>query len=455
MVVLWTGPLLAARGPGPAAEMSRALELYERGKHHDASALLHRVVEGKTQDSAATRRRAEWWLGRTLFRLDLTAPAYSFFERIARRGRSDRYYLPALKWLVAIARRLPGSAAVRRTIGAYGQGVLKEPSLKALREELRLHLGRHHYNRGSFKRAAGLLGKARPGGAFYLRARLLEGMVHVRMFKARPAAAAFKAVLRAGARGKVPADQRRLIELARLSLARLFYSVRQHDKAVKHYDKIPRTSAQRRPALLEQGWAHYKLGAHRRALANLRALGAARDGMPEARYMEAVIYFANCRFRRSGAVARRAAARLKRAGAGLLALLGRYKDDYDLYRRAVEIRAGRGGVNRFARSALDDRQLDKRLAFVKELDRQLRLVQSAPAAWKALPVAGVALQDLTLQKSLAQSEAGSLARARLRRTAGELQQMVRQLELVASESRAALGSKVKPRPGCDRLGRGR
>ena len=55
-------------------------------------------------------------------------------------------------------------------------------------------------------------------------------------------------------------------------------------------------------------------------------------------------------------------------------------------------------------------------------------------AWKATAIAGVILQDLTLQKSLAQNDAGKLARGRVERVSKEIQELIKQAIKVEYET---------------------
>jgi hypothetical protein len=240
----------------------------------------------------------------------------------------------------------------------------------------------------------------------------------------------------------------------------VFYSVGQNRLAIKHYGAIPGGSRYRAEALLEGGWARFKAGDHARALKNLRALGTARASLPEARLLEAVVQYKSCRYRRSLTLARAARASFKALRAELLALRGRYKDPIDFHDLALKLRDGAaqklkltGGARRLARAALSAPGLDKRVAYIKELSREIVMLQSSRPAWKAQAIAGVVLQDLTLHKSLAQHEAGSLARMQIQRAASQLQRLIKQLEQVIVEAGAGLKRGAAP-AACDRLGRG-
>ena len=119
-------------------------------------------------------------------------------------------------------------------------------------------------------------------------------------------------------------------------------------------------------------------------------------------------------------------------------MVKQYKDPTEFFEYVDEDpqqdgRPGRRGRAPGAHRA-ERRQLQKAFKYVDELERELKQVQSADPAWKATAIAGVVLQDLTLQKSLAQNEAGQLAQRRLKRVSKEIQELIKQAIKVEYET---------------------
>jgi MYXO-CTERM domain-containing protein len=75
------------------------------------------------------------------------------------------------------------------------------------------------------------------------------------------------------------------------------------------------------------------------------------------------------------------------------------------------------------RAAVGDRDSQGRLAAVVELDGELDLLAKTDRAWQTTRVAADALQELTLQQALAQSEAGLLYRQRITQLIAELDEL--------------------------------
>ncbi len=419
-------------GP-PSRTLQKALKLYETQDYYSASIELHKVIEGETGDSEANRQRAEFWMGKTLYHLNFYSASLSYFDRIVQKGDSHRYYAATLKWLASLSRKLPESAGILKKIGKYSQTQLEQAALEKVRDELFYLLGRYHYTKGNFGEAIGLFATVAPSSMFYARAKFMEGISHVRLYKAKPAAEAFKTLLRAAREAPATNEIRQFEELAILSMARVFYSVKQFKLAIKYYDMIEPESPNWLQALFEQSWAYFQINDFSKALGNIHTINAPYfedQFYPESYILRAVIYFNNCLYKQSEEAIKEFNVIYPGLRQELKRLLKRYNDPADFYDVSMKIRKRGAGLsptaNRLARSALADKMLDKTFDYVHELDRELRQVRQADPAWKATAVAGVVLQDLTLQRSMAQNEAGQMAQRRIKRLSSEIQELEKQ-----------------------------
>jgi len=427
-------------GP-PSKTLQKALTLYESRDYYSASIELHKVIEGETGDSEANRQRAEFWMGKTLYHLQFYSAALSYFDRIVQKGDTHRYYNATLKWLASLSRQLPESAGILKKVGKYARAQLEQPALEKVRDELYYLLGRYHYSQGNFKEAIGLFSAVPVTSDFYARAKFMEGITHVRMYKGRPASEAFKALLRQALEAPAIKEISKFEELSILSLARVFYSTHQFTLSIKYYDQLPQESPHWLSSLFESSWAHFQRNNFSKALGNIHTLNAPYfedQFFPESLILRAVIYFQNCLYDRSAEAISEFNTKYPPLKGQFDAILGQYKDPTEFYEYSLKIKNKAAGlseeVGRLARSALGDKTLVKTFTYVDELDRELKQVQSADPAWKATAIAGVVLQDLTLQKSLAQNEAGQLARSRLQRVSKEIQELIKQAIKVEYET---------------------
>src|SRR6185369_12414856 len=201
---------------------------------------------------------AEFWIGKTLYRLTYYSAALSYFDRIVKKGPAHAHYNETLKWLASLSREVSDAGGILEKIGKYDRKELEQPALESVRDELYFLLGKFHYNNSNFNEAITLFNKVPPNSPYYVQAKLFEGATHVREYHAKPAADAFKEVLRVAADSDDPAV-RPYKDLANLSLARTFYSTKQFDLAVKYFEKVSTDSYDWPNSLFEASWANFML----------------------------------------------------------------------------------------------------------------------------------------------------------------------------------------------------
>ncbi len=419
--------------------LDRATKLYDTEEYYSASIELFKVVEGESGDSVANKQKAEFMMGKTLYKLRFYAASITFFDRIVQKGAAHAHYNETLKWLASLSREVPDSAGILEKIGKYDRSELDQPAMESVRNELYFLLGKYNYNKSKFKEAVTLFNAVPPSSEFYVQAKLFEGATHVREYQAKPAVEAFKEVLRAAAETKDP-KAKPFEDLANLSLARTFYSTGQFDLAVKYFDRVSTDSYDWPNSLFEASWANFMLkqAGYSKALGNIHTLQAPffenfikPESVAEAMTVKATIYFYNCLYDR----ANEAVAEFNDSVLPLAQELKRVHDgtaaNDAFFELAAKIRTGESGLpgatERAIRAVISDRSLAKRFDYVKELDRELAQHERADVAWKSTAVANAVYTDVTLQRSLVVNEAGELARQRVSRLLSEMAQLMKRV----------------------------
>jgi outer membrane protein assembly factor BamD (BamD/ComL family) len=434
------------KAAAPSRALEKALKLYDNRDYYSATIELHKVVEGETGDAEANRQRAELTMGKALFHLEYFAAALSYFDRIVQKGDAHAYYRATLKWLASLSGKLPESALLLEKVGHYGRVDLDDKELEDEKDQLLYLMGRWHYTQGNLKDAVALFSEVSPESQYYIRAQFFAGVTHVRQYEAKPAAEAFKAILRVREERPDTPEIEHWSELAALSLARVFYSVHQWDAAVKYYDRLPQGSAYWLAGLFESSWAHYQMDNFQKALGNIHTLNAPyfeTEFFPESLVLKAVIYWKNCLYERANDAIADFNAIYPPLKKDLDDLLDKVQDPTEFYEAAQKIRTGKDSglrepVERLARSYLADRTLKKQFDFVEELDRELAMVKKADPAWQATAIASAIIQDLTLQQSLAKNDVGGMAKKRIERGRDEIQDMFKQTIKIEFETINAL-----------------
>jgi tetratricopeptide (TPR) repeat protein len=427
------------RSDAPSQVLERALKLYDSDELYSASIELYKVVEGESGDSEANRQKAEFWMGKTLYKLTYYSAALSYFDRVVQKGPAHAHYNETLKWLASLSREVADSAGILEKIGKYDRKELEQKALESVRDELYFLLGKYHYNKGKFKEAVSLFNMVPTSSQYYVQAKLFEGATHVREYNAKPAREAFIEVLRVGAESDDP-KVKPYEDMANLSLARVYYSTGQYDLAAKYYDRVSTDSYDWPNSLFEASWANFMLrhAGYSKALGNIQTLQAPYfdnfikpESIAEALTVKATIYFYNCLYDRAADAIDEFRESFEPLALDLKKLVDANTANDQFYELADKIRGGGSklpaSTERAARAVLSDRQLGRRFEYVKELDRELAEHERADPAWKSTAVANAVVTDITLQRSLTVNEAGELARQRVSRLVAELAGLIKRV----------------------------
>lgn len=420
----------AASTPG-SKTFDRAIDLYRKKDFYSASIELKKVLDGETGDDEPHKQRAEFYMGKTLYKMGYYAGALNYFERISDAGAAHGYYAAALKWLAALSRVLPETSGILEKIGAYDPAALDEPIMEQVRDELYFLLGRHFYTKGELDKAIELFNRVNESSEFHIKAKFFEGVAYVRKYEGRPAGEAFKRILEI-ARERPPqykaADLKRFEELATLQMARVFYSTQDFEKAIRYYEKLEQDSVDWTASLFEASWAYFLKTNNPKALGNIHTLNAPyfeNEFFPESVLLKSVIYYKYCQYDRALEAVAEYDTKFRPLRANLQEVVGKYEDNAEFYEYVKKIKANKAGLDdvtqRLVMSVLGDKTLNKTFAWVDELDHELKALSAADKAWQTTAIAGEVNTELELRKSLAQADAGKLAKERINRLIGELQ----------------------------------
>jgi tetratricopeptide (TPR) repeat protein len=416
--------------------LERAEKFYQRGDYYMASIEFNKAIEGEAGADVGAKMRAEFMMGKTLFKLKFFSAALSYFDRIVQKGPAHPHYNETLQWLASLTHQPVDVAAVLEKIGKYSRQELEAPQLESVRDELYFLLGKYNYNKGKFQEAVSLFNLVPPKSVFFPQAKLFEGATYVREYSAKPAVEAFKAVLRAAEESQDP-KVRPFQDLANLSLARVFYSTGQFEMATKYFDRVSPEAYDWPNSLFEASWANFMLkqAGYSKALGNIHTLRAPffeyfikPESVAEALTVKATIYYYNCLFDRAANSIQEFNDWVPQVAEGLAKVLASHPANDQFFDIAVKIRTGKSGlppaVERAARAVLSDRSLVRRFEAVRELDRELAQQEKADAAWKSTAVATTIYSEIGVTRALAVNGTGEIARKRVERLVNEFRQLI-------------------------------
>ncbi len=451
-------PAPPAEGP-PSEALANALRLYQQEHYQEAAVQFQRVVEGGTQDAPANVQKAQFFLGKCLYHLRFYQSALAIFDEIGQQGQAHLYFGQTLQWLAQLASQLPEPANIIEKVGRYGVDQLDQfntADSADLYNHLVYLMGRYKYGQGDFQHAIQLFQRVSPSSKYYVKAKFFEGITDVRMRHARPAIAAFRAIVDGIKNGTVRGveDEDRMRNLAWISLARVYYTAANHTtddgerqvdgrllgQSVEAWNQVDQSSEYWLDSLFESSWAFFVADRYSRALGNIHTLFSPyfEDSYyPEALIVKAVTFFVNCQINNAEATVGQFHERYDPVKQELDHTLGQFQDNPQFYQFLQRVRSGQANLSPRIRgivsTALSDRTLLRNLEYVHILDGEgQRLNQSAPE-FKNSSLGARILQDIAVARSFAIDNTGDLARSRYNRLVHDLQDLMNQADKIELE----------------------
>jgi hypothetical protein len=381
----------------------------------------------------------------SLYQLGLPQSALNRFDQILNDGSENPYFLPTLKWLVLISEDLPGDPdtldRVFRNYKDYYDNVEA-----AVQTDLALLLGQAAYQQGTTNEAIRFLSYVPPSHKNYLKAKFLEGISHVRDYKAEPASKAFKEMLsHIEQQPSLTPEMKRYRELAIISMARVFYSVgstlyKQKDRtkainswntAIKYYATFSRSSVHWLDSLFEASWTYYRAGDFNHALGLLHTLNSpffTDRYYPEALLLQAYIYYTNCHFDRVQDIIKEFRETYEPLQNKLDETLTQFLAPDDVYKFLLDIYAGRVAfdpiLQQVLNAALQDKTIARTLRYIRRIEKESDRIGAADPGWSQSDLANTLIQELEYTKNNAQAAAGKIAKQRLERIKDEISNLI-------------------------------
>ena len=460
------GPVTAGQMTEEAAQGKR---LFDAERWSEAALVLKRVVDGETGDDEGNKQIAQYHLAICLYRLQFYQASYGIFSAVADKANHLKFN-ETLLWLAKLATQLPEPADIIERVGKYKNEQIarfNNPQQRDLYWQLNYLLGRYKYRNRNYEEAISLFEKVDKKSKYYVQAQFFTGISYVQLRKSVPAVKSFQKIVTSLDEGvEGVEDERRMRDLAYLSMARTYYSasVRLDDNnvptidsnrlsaAVKYWNRVDVASEYWLDALFEESWAYFMAGDYPHALGNIHTIESPyfpNSFYPEADILKAVISFTICQYDDATTIVARMKKKYEPIRKELEGVLNRFKgegSEQKFFEFLKDVRAGKANLSPTIRpvveNALSDRQLLRNLEYVRVLDEEDGRFKKAPASFRNSPIGNDVTDALNLARDLAIRNAGNLAKERYQRNLDELNEHLRDASKILIDITAAERNKL-------------
>ena len=430
---------LVASMPGvsQAQNIDQAIQAYNSDDYVNAAFLFFDVKENSEDPDA--RVKAEYYLGRALYKAGFIFPAYQFYGEVFNAGESHPFFPNATEGLVDIAREIGDDTLIPGLINrGYSEAFarLKAEKLNAIN----YMIGMVEQRQGNLFQAKQFLEAVREDSDFYTRALYRLAIMAVKTATQEGATDYAEAIkyfrtIEESVDATQVEDDRKLRRLALLGQARAYFSQGEFAKSVEYYEKVPRFSDDWYDAMFESGWAYFQNAQFGRALGMVHSIQSPYFDdryRAESFVLKATTYFQMCHFDRVRVALESFFNIYESMSEQLKPWLEGDQTDAEMVDLVVngapnfpsEIRLQISGNRRF----------QKFLAQVREVDAETERAQAE------LPSGGFKSQMLALlevQREFRVALTGKLVRRQLRREAVALDDFLGQARIIQLETTTA------------------
>lgn len=459
-----------AQGP-PSEALANALRLYQQESYAQAAVQFQRVVQKETGDEPGNVQKAQFFLGKCLYHLKFYQAALGVFEEIALMSTGHLFFSTTLQWLAQLARELPEPAGIVGLVGRYGDSIsvlqqFNTSETSDLYNELLYLMGKYWYQKGEFAKARDFFLEIDREHQNSIKAIFFVGITHVRERRAEPAAKAFLQIIeKYDGKLFLSDEEERFLNLAWLSIARIYYSTKHYESAMEAWGKIPQSSEYYLDALFEESWAFFQVDQLDRALGNIHTINSPyfeQSFYPESIILKAVIYFGMCMFEDAQHTVENFRKKYEPLQSELQVTLQKFKDNKAFFDFLVKVRNSdiddlvptdskdsenptknssigvAAEIMHVMKGALGDRTLLRNLDYVELLNGEEDKLKKMPSAF-VNSGAGIRIQqDINTAKTVAIDNTGNLVRARYERLLAEIHDFMNQGTRVEIEILKAL-----------------
>ncbi len=465
LLVLATTVALGA--PAASAQnLDKAIDAFKGGQYETAAAGFYAVLRLSEDPGEAVE--AQYGLARSFEKLGLHLAALKYWSDIAEAGNEHPHFEKAIEGLVDAGEALDDDLNMPKTLDKVYNGsnisTIEKMNPEVL-QRVYFHLGRFVYNKQNIKEARKMFKAVKEGNPAYPHAQYMLGLLRLGVGQPDQPAPKYKEAIEhfTNARNAIPAETKNkklneLRDLASLGLARLYYEqayqLEDGDpkrtaglrNSMLEFQRVPRFSQGWSEALFERAWAHAVNNEYGRSLGALHSLSAPYfkdEFYPEAKILQAIIYYYNCQWDRVNTILDETKSQFEPMSQQMTKLVESNLDLdewYPLLQKSMEQSSDAIDESllprRVASAIARDPKFAKMESFLKEIDREQKVFEKN-RTFAQSDMGQTLVEDFDANRQGYLGVMGKFLKAKVANLAAELSDISTRAGLIALETKTA------------------
>ena len=378
----------------------------------------------------ASHEEAYFNLGKTTRKLGFYYLSLHYFTQSVKNGESSPFFNSSLKYFTNLSKHIQNNVLLE-SISKYDPKIVPQK----YKNSLYYIAGKYSYQKGKFARAVQYLKLLPKSSENYLKSRYLLSVLYARLGKGNSSIDLMKEVI--DYEGKVASENEylKLKEMATIAVARIYYQMKDYDRAILYFNKVPRFSMYWLDAVFESSWAYLMKGDYAKSLGNLVTLRSPsfyKEFYPEKYFIEAIIYYNNCDYKETNKIVKNFLKEYRPLRKLLTKLIKLHPEPFEFYKVINKsLKNNKDSRMQWILSiALSDKAIKNRFKEIEALDREIKKIKSSKKNFLRTKMAKEFLKILNDEKKSIQKSVGVIALRRFKRVVNKIRKLLTEVRII-------------------------
>lgn len=415
--------------PEAREALDRAREIYKKKKKYRTAANIFFKVSNNPEFKASFEE-AYFNLGKATRKLGYNYLSLYYFSKSIENGDKSSFFNPSLKYFTNLSKSIKNDKLLEN-ISKYDPKIVPQK----YKNSLYYLAGKYSYKKGKFARAAQYLKLLPKDSKSYLKSRYLLSVLYARIGKTNAAISLMKEIINYDGKVNNASEYFKLKEMAIIGIARIYYQMKDYDRSILYFNKVPRFSMYWLDSVFESSWAYLMKGDYAKSLGNLVTLRSPsfyKEFYPEKYFIEAIIYYNNCDYKKTNKIIKKFLKEYRPLRKSLTKLIKAHPEPFEFYKVIKKsLKSNKDPrMQWILKIALSDKAIVSRFNEINAIRAEIKRIKSSKKNFLRTEMARTFLNILNAEKKNIETGIGKISLKRFKRVVNKIRKLLTDLRII-------------------------
>jgi tetratricopeptide (TPR) repeat protein len=414
--------------PEARALLDKGIAVYKNKKYRTAANYFFKVLDNP--NFKASFEEANFNLGKSARKLNFNYLSLYYFSESVKNGETSPFFNPSLKYFTDLSKTIKNDTLLEN-ISKYDPKIVPQK----YKNSLYYIAGKYSYKKGKFARAVQYLKLLPKSSKSYLKSRYLLSVLYARLGKGNTSIDLLKEVIDYNGKVSNESEYLKLKEMSIIAIARIYYQMKDYDRAILYFNKVPRFSMYWLDAVFESSWAYLMKGDYAKSLGNLVTLRSPsfyKEFYPEKYFIEAIIYYNNCDYKETNKIVQKFLDEYRPLRKSLTSLIKAHPQTFEFYNVIKKsLKDNKDPKMKWIlKIALSDKAIISRFNEIKDIDNEIKNIKKSKNSFLRTKMATSFLKILDKEKKDVEGSIGEIALQRFKRVVNKIRKLLTDVRII-------------------------